>query len=208
MLPDTGFLESTLAEPLGLDLHFNITSEQAPATTLGLAGRKRYQAIENTPRARSWLLGRAALASLRTAVDGCAGIDELRFPNARFSLSHSADVALAVAEPTGCLDGIGIDLEVDTRIQPAAARFFLTDREQQWLRSQASDRWPHHLLRLWCIKEAVFKANPENAGKTLGDHELRRPADARGDARACSGHEMQYACWCESRTCIALAVCR
>ncbi len=193
---------------LGLDIQFNIASEQASAAALSLAERQHYETLESTARAKSWLLGRAALKSPRSVVDGYADTDDLEFPNARFSLTHSADVALAVAELSGCLEGIGVDLEVGTRIQPAAARFFLTDREQEWLRSQASGRWPHHLLRLWCIKEAVFKANPGNTGKTLGDHELRRPADARGEARACTGPKMEYASWCESRTCIALAVCR
>ena len=208
MLPDTGFLKSTLGDPLGLDLHFNIISGQASASALSPAERQRYETVENTARATSWLLGRAALKSLRSQVEGRADIDELRFPNARFSLTHSAEVALAVAEPSGCLEGIGIDLEVDTHIRPTAARFFLTRREQAWLRSQACEHWSHHLLRLWCIKEAAFKANPRNAGTTLADHELERPADARGEARTSAGHKMEYASWCESRTCIALAVYR
>jgi phosphopantetheinyl transferase (holo-ACP synthase) len=208
MLPDTNFLKSTLGEPLGLDLHFNVASGPASASALSLSEQKRFQTLDDTARAESWLLGRAALKNLRSQLDGCTDIDSLNFPNARFSLSHSADVALAVAEPSGCLEGIGIDLEVDARIQPAAARFFLTDDEQQWLQSQPSERWSHHLLRLWCVKEAVFKANPENAGKLLADHELEHPTDAKGAARSGDGQRMEYASWCESRTCIALAVCR
>lgn len=208
MLPDSRFLRSALGEPLGLDLHFDVASGRRSAATLSCAERKRYAALRNTARARSWLLGRAALKSLRRRVDGCADIDALSFPNARFSLTHSGEVALAVAEPSGILEGIGIDLEVNTRMPAASARFFLTRREQQWLHTQASERWPHHLLRLWCIKEAIFKANPGNAGSMLIDHELEEPAEARGAARAHSGRKMEYASWCESRTCIALAVCR
>ena len=34
------------------------------------------------------------------------------------------------------------------------------------------------------------------------------PAEARGGAGASTGRRMEYASWCESRTCIALAVCR
>jgi len=208
MLPDTKFLKSTLGKPLGLDLLFNVTSGPATAAVLSVTEQKCYQVLEETARAESWLLGRAALKTLRSQLDGCADIDHLRFPNGRFSLSHSADVALAVAEPSGCLEGIGIDLEVNGSIQPAAARFFLSDDEQHWLQSQPSERRSHHLLRLWCVKEAVFKANPDNAGKLLADHELQRPADARGAARSVEGQKMEYASWCESRTCIALAVCR
>ena len=71
-----------------------------------------------------------------------------------------------------------------------------------------SRRWPLHLLRLWCIKEAVFKANPGNAGQTLADYELARPGDARGEARTLAGQDAEYSSWCESRNCVALAVCR
>ena len=208
MLPDTRFLKSALGDPLGLDLRLNITSGCVSTHALSAGERRRYQSLESTARARSWLLGRTALKALRTEMDGCADIDDLEFPNARFSLSHSADVALAVADPSGTLEGIGVDLEVDTVVQPAAARFFLTDREQQWLQEQAAKRWPHLLLRLWCIKEAVYKANPQNHGRTLGDHELAQPGSSSGEARACTGQIMQYASWCEARTCIALAVCR
>lgn len=209
MLPDVGLLKSMLGERLDLDLLFRAASAPATAIALSLTEKKRFEALQNTPRATPWLLGRAALKALRDEVDGCTDIDELIFPNPRFSLAHSADVALAVAEPSGCLRGVGIDLEVNTRIQAAAGRLFLTDREQRWLHSQASAHWPHHLLRLWCIKEAVFKANPDNAGKMLADHEIEEPACAMGEARACAtGMTMEYASWCESRTCIALALCR
>jgi len=208
MLPDTGFLSSTLGEPLGLDLRFNVITGDGSVDTLSVAEREQFQTLESTPRAKSWLLGRAALRRLRAELDECDDVDELTFPNSRFSLTHSNDVALAVAEPSGCLDGIGVDLEIDARIQSAAARFFLTDREQSWLRSQKPERWPLHLLRLWCIKEAVFKANPGNAGQTLADYELACPGDARGEARTLAGQDVEYASWCESRTCVALAVCR
>ena len=50
-------------------------------------------------------------------LDGCTDIDALRFPNARFSLTHSADLALAVAEPSGSLAGLGVDLEDEVRIK-------------------------------------------------------------------------------------------
>lgn len=208
MLPDPGFLKSTLAEPLGLELHFSVAGAEASPSSLSPDEHKHYLSLEQTPRAKSWLLGRAALKSLRRELDGCTDIDTLRFPNRRFSLSHSADMALAVAEPSGNLAGIGVDLEVDTRMQAQAARFFLTLRESQWLGTQAPERWPHHLLRLWCIKEAVFKANPRNSGRMLMDHELDEPAQARGMARACTGQMLEYTSWCESRTCIALAICR
>jgi 4'-phosphopantetheinyl transferase EntD len=208
MLPDKRFLQSTLGEPLGLELQFSVADGAASATTLSPSEQRRFHALRNTARATSWLLGRTALKKLSSKVDGCADIDGLLFPNPRFSLTHSSDLALAVAEPSGCLEGIGVDLEVGTRMQASAGRFFLTERESSWLGSQATGGWSHHLLRLWCIKEAVFKANPDNAGRILADHEIRYPALAQGMARSCSGRTLEYTSWCESRTCVALAVCR
>ena len=86
--------------------------------------------------------------------------------------------------------------------------FQVQNREQTWLDGQVPTQRPHLLLPLWCIKEALFKANPENAGKTLADHEIAQPGESSGDARTRDGRLMQYACWSKSRTCIALAVCR
>ena len=208
MLPDSSFLRAALGEPLGVDLRLNIASGSASADTLNTRERRRWESLESSVRAKSWLLGRKALKLLRSEVDGRGDIDDLEFPNARYSLSHSADVALAVADVSGDLAGIGVDLEVDTVIKPAAARFFLTEHEQHWLDRQAPRHLPHLLLRLWCIKEAVFKANPGNSGKTLGDHELVEPGNPSGDAHASCGRIIRYASWCEARTCVALAVSR
>jgi phosphopantetheinyl transferase (holo-ACP synthase) len=208
MLPDTRFLKSALGDPLGFDLALNVARGNVSESILSDKERIRHQSTESTVRAKSWLLGRAALKRLRTEVDGREDIEDIEFPNARYSLTHSADLAIAVADVSGSLKGIGVDLEVNTRIGPAAARFFLTEREQSWLEEQAAAYRPHLLLRLWCIKEALFKANPENAGRMLADHETAEPGNASGDACSCSGRIMHYASWCESRTCIALAVCK
>lgn len=189
-------------------MRLSIANGQVSEETLSTSARRRFESLQGTARANSWLLGRKALETLRTEVDGCTDIDALEFPNTRFSLTHSADVALAVADTSGKLGGIGVDLEVDTRIQPAAARFFLTEREQDWVQRQPAERRSHHLLRLWCVKEAVFKANPGNSGTVLGDHELVEPADSCGKASGSTGRAMEYTSWCELRTCIALAVCR
>ncbi len=208
MLPDTRFLGAVLAEPLGLELHMTVACGTASEGALSNAERERYRSLAMTARARSWLLGRAALKQLRARVDARADVDDLDFPNSRFSLTHSSDVALAVADTSGQLAGIGVDLEVDTTIRPEAARFFLTVREQNWLRGQPRERWSHDLLRLWCVKEALYKSNPANAGTVLGDYELLEPANACGKAFTRAGRPMEYSSWCASRTSIALSVYR
>ena len=74
MLPDTGFLSSTLGEPLGLELRFNVISSEGSVASLSRAERERFLVLENTPRAKSWLLGRAALRGLHAELDACDDI--------------------------------------------------------------------------------------------------------------------------------------
>lgn len=188
MLPDVKGLAAIFGNRLGLDLRFDLA---------------RGEACEERAN-----VGRAALAALRTEVEGRTDVDDLEFPNPRYSLTHSADVALAVVDASACLDGIGIDLEVERSLRPQAARFFLTEKEQRWLQTLEDEHRSKHLLRLWCTKEAVFKANPENRTTLLGDHEIVEPADVSGEARTREGRLLEYASWCEPRTCVAIAVCR
>ena len=84
-------------------------------------------------------------------------------------------------DPNAVLLGVGLDIETNRAVQPAAARFFLTDGEQEWLKKSAGGS-PHDLLRLWTVKEAIFKADPENDRKILGDYVLENPSQWDGSA--------------------------
>lgn len=118
-----------------------------------------------------WIAARRALADVlprdRRAVDE-------RFPSRDASLAHSG--GLSVAVQVAGVDGCGIDLERPRRIDPAAARHFLTREERYALRTEQD------LLLLWTIKEAVFKADRGNAGRVLSGYRLDAP-DACGRAR-------------------------
>ena len=201
MRPDPRHLAHVLSESLGVDLRFDLAVE---------TGSERPAGERDPGRARrvSRRLGRAALRALRVELEGRAGVDDLAFPNPRYSLSHSRDTALAVADATASLDGIGVDLEIDRSLNPQAARFFLTEGERRWLEGLDEARVSCELLRLWCVKEAVFKANPENHGTLLGDHAPVEPAESRGRARTRAGRVVEYASWREAGTCVAVAVCR
>jgi len=77
------------------------------------------------------------------------------------------------------LCGIGIDLEGRRQIRKEAARFFLSEKELEWLRRQNE---PSHLLRLWTVKEALYKANPKNEDTGLADYVLEHPGWSSGKA--------------------------
>jgi len=85
-------------------------------------------------------------------------------------------------DPDAVLLGVGLDIETNRVVQPAAARFFLTDGEQEWLKELGGHGSSQHLLRLWTVKEAIFKADPENDEKILGDYVLENPSQWDGNA--------------------------
>jgi acyl carrier protein len=108
------------------------------------------------------------------------------FPDRRASLAHTRGegVAAAVAaDPGGVVAGVGVDIEFDRTPRPETARFFLTPAEQEWLARRPAPAVPRTLLRLWTVKEALFKATPDNDDLSLIDFELADPGAAQGPAR-------------------------
>lgn len=78
--------------------------------------------------------------------------------------------AIAVPPVPDRLLGIGIDSELPRPLDPAVARFFLRADEVDL----ATD--PDRCLRWWTVKEALFKADPNNADTRLLDYHLQHPA--------------------------------
>lgn len=133
-------------------------------------------------RRRAWIAGRIAIKTARRQLGLCTNTSTLRFPNACTSLTHISGFAIAVAVPEGALRGVGVDLEVRRATTPRIERFFLTKRERA-----ALARRPAHLhcddrVRLWTVKEAVFKACPENHSLSLTSFEVENPAVRSGSA--------------------------
>ena len=83
---------------------------------------------------------------------------------------------LKQGDPNSALSGIGLDIETGRSVDLEVARFFLTESEQADSQDQRT------LLRLWTVKEAIFKADPENNEKILGDYALEDPSQWRGTA--------------------------
>ncbi|TJZ96058.1 phosphopantetheine-binding protein [Actinacidiphila oryziradicis] len=128
-------------------------------------------ATVNRPRA-----GRHALR-IAAAVAGLPGDPAgYRFPHPRASVTHTDQVGVAAVLVAGPAAGVGVDLEHDQPVRPATARFYLHDDE------------PHDdLLRLWTVKEAMFKADPANATRTLRDYRADDPAYQHVSARHLGG---------------------
>ena len=134
-------------------------------------------------RRESWLLGRAALKRLGAATGLGEDTSAFRFPHARMSLTHSESWAVAIGSMSPKLHGIGVDLEIKSIPKAETARHFLNPSELVWLRRMEETDHPRLLHRLWTVKEAIFKADPENQGRTLRDYALADPGFVAGRAR-------------------------
>lgn len=95
------------------------------------------------------------------------------------SVSHSNPWAAAVVlAPTAHhhgAKGVGIDVEPYRHLPEGCERFYLTSTEQDWLATQPQKPSVHR-LRLWTLKEAVFKADARNAHTDLNEYQLAEPA--------------------------------
>jgi len=132
-------------------------------------------------RVQDWLLGRAAL---KQVVEG-GDTSLVRFPHRGLSLTHSAGIAVA-ARADGGQGGVGVDYEGPHATNPRIAPLFLVERER------GGAAGPDDLLRLWTVKEALFKATPDNLGATFLDYEVADPAAWAGDAVYRTGRRLRY----------------
>ncbi|MFJ9632495.1 phosphopantetheine-binding protein [Streptomyces sp. NPDC101175] len=128
-------------------------------------------ATVNRPRA-----GRHALRIAAAAAGLPGDPADYRFPHPRASLTHTEHAGVAAVLVGGAADGLGVDLEHDRPVRPATARFYLRDDEPR-----------DELLRLWTVKEAMFKADLANATRVLRDYRANDPAYQHVSARHLGG---------------------
>ncbi|MBA9006784.1 4'-phosphopantetheinyl transferase superfamily protein [Thermomonospora cellulosilytica] len=160
------------------------TDRELPPHALSAAERTRVDAFGAGERRRRWLRARRAQRVV-TGLLGLPGDVARRFPHPRLSLTHTGggSVAAGVVGPVPpSLTGIGVDLEPPRLPDPRTARFFLDDRERAWLAGQPPPRRAAEHVRLWTLKEALFKADPANADATLRDYRVRDAAARHGTA--------------------------
>lgn len=176
-------LENEVSEALAGQWTVAVATTGCPVDALTAGERRQYAGLPPVgPRRLSWLLGRAALHRLLTRLGQPADTAALRFPHPRLSLSHTGGVAVAATPVALAAAGVGIDIEMLRQPREALARFFLDPAECAWLAAQPAPERPAHLLRLWTVKEAVFKANPANRSTALHQYQLADCAAVRGIA--------------------------
>ncbi len=166
-----------------------------PATPDDLSPGERAQCPAGLRR-NDWLLGRAALKR----VLGGGDTSHLRFPSRSLSLSHAGGLAVVV-QVDGGQAGVGVDYEPWRVVDPRTARFFLGPHERERARGEAD------LLRLWTVKEALWKATPQNLGATLVDYETDDDAEAAGGAVDGRDQVFRYASRSVDGGWLTVAVC-
>jgi 4'-phosphopantetheinyl transferase EntD len=169
--------EAQCRQALGVPVFVELGDDNAEVLTEAeLAAAKAHS---TRLRQEEWQRGRKMLKSVLRRAGQPTGTEAIRFPNAQVSLSHSGDLAAAVsvAKPSG-LSGIGIDLQCRRPMAFGTARFFLRPEE---LREELS---ADDLLRLWTIKEAIYKADPQNSAQLLDDYRIESPKALTGQARS------------------------
>jgi len=174
---------SALLETFSLPIQACFERDPVAEDRLTAGERTVYETLAAPGRRASWLRGRAALKRLQSALGGSEDTSTLKFPHPKLSLTHSESWAIAVGSSSPKLLGIGVDLEVKGVPRPETARRFLNPAELVWLRRMDEGDRPKMLHRLWTVKEATFKADPENPGKTLRDYGLADPGFIAGKAR-------------------------
>lgn len=125
--------------------------------------------------------------------------DNLVFPHSALSLTHSGTVFVA-ARAEGCA-GVGVDFECWRSVDVRTARFFLSAAERSTLDGEAD------LLRRWTVKEALFKATPDNAEAVLVDYDLGGPPARSGRVVGARGESFRYSCVDLESGHLAVAVC-
>ena len=138
-----------------------------PVRNDDLVGGERDQAQRlRAAKAPDWRRGRAALKCLLGADYDTS---TLAFPHPALSLTHAGGIAIAAWSATG----VGVDYEPLRTINPRAARLFLTPAEFE---ATCEDDW----LRLWTVKEAMFKCDADNRGRWLASYVAAEPAARSG----------------------------
>ena len=204
MLSLEPLLENELGNALGVSVTVSMADAPVDPSSLSAGERALRKALERSPKLDPWMRGRRALKRLLGRLGESEDTASIAFPNRRFSLTHSGDAAVAVAAPS--VRGIGVDLELGRGPGAAAERLFLSERE----RRVVAELGPRARLRLWTVKEALYKANLRNAETWFTHYLVDDPRQEEGAAfveRDGARLEMRYASFALRGGYLTVAVC-
>ena len=77
-------------------------------------------------------------------------------------------------------------MELDRKVSTKHTKFYLNEFESDLKNNN------DHRLRLWTVKEALFKADPNNDSNVLKDYIVKDPETLSGKAINKKGHTFHY----------------
>lgn len=178
----------TTAESLQTEINTNLAStfcieinkEPMQTETLTEGELANFTKWNHPKRQQHWLMGRGALKQVLKKLDQNLDTSSLLFPNTHYSLTHSDTIAIAIgASPNSEIKGLGIDFEAHRLIKDRALKFYLSPEEQLLLSSVDCNE---NRLRLWTVKEALFKANINNTDTLYLDYQIKDVASLIAEA--------------------------
>lgn len=139
-----------------------------------------------------WPLRRSVHASSRKVLGrmlASAGLGHvfrarrLKFPQRSYSITHCGATIVCAMATDQRINGLGVDLELGREIPDAAGRLYLSRHERRSL--EAGTAYTNaNLLRVWTVKEALFKADMDNHRRGwLSCYECINPCRFSGKAR-------------------------
>ena len=198
-------LEDRASRALEVTVHVATCGSDLNAVELNAAEIEQLEKFETEARRCDWRRGRLALKSILRSLGRSDDTSGIRWPMPQISLTHGCGTAIAVGtpEPDAC---IGIDVEVPRTVNERMALWFLNQPELNWLEGCAAADRSAGLIRLWTIKEAVFKSHPANAGLVMTDFTINDPSSAVTDVDAADGRRFRCASSFEDVGIISIAI--
>lgn len=202
---DAAALKQYFSHALGLPLVLSVAEDPLPIHELSDGEQQVFSTSRHPKWQASTLLGRNALKQTLRKLRFPSDTSKLTFPHKQLSLSHCGDVAIAVGSKS--THGLGIDI-LNNRIPRAGSeRFYLTEDEKQWLVQQPEADNATHRQRLWTMKEALFKANLNNANHRLyTSYHINTPLENTGTATDAANQSYRYTTWQDGSLVITVAV--
>ena len=205
MLPSETLLEREVEKRLRRPFVLSMASRPVEKFLLTAGELNCLRTLEGSPRREAWLRGRTALKRLLTRMGDDTDTSRLEFPHPRISLTHSRTLAVAMGTTDSRTIGVGADLELGSGPSAAGTHLFLTHCERLKL-CQLTAR---NRLRLWTVKEALYKANPKNSESWFTDYVVQDPMGLTGSAviRCNQGVALRYTSFAVARGYLTFAFC-
>lgn len=189
-MSDSQQMEKQFSAALQLPLVLAVSSSPIGLTLLPEAEQALINQTTHETAKNSRLMARHALKTVFERLN--LSYQQLSYPHSCFSIAHHDKAGIAVGMSEKFLNegelnvsGLGVDIELPRQIKETGWKFFLTDKEQNFVKSAPKNDWQMYCTRLWTVKEALFKATPENKenGILVAHFETDTPSLEGGIAR-------------------------